>query len=210
MDGSEKLPPLVIGKAAKPRWHFTNIKSLPLRYESNQNAWMTCKIFLQYLHFLDAKMGVWNKKIILSLDHCSAHPTETSVLRNIRNEFLPPNTTAYLQPMDKSIIKNFKHNFRSHLCKTFLHDLEAKKLLTKISLLAMHMTAASWTSMPQSVIANCFRKAGFTHASVSSRTGDEVEMLVPSDEWETLQEKLEFSSTFDEYVSVDDEALPCK
>ncbi|KAJ8884574.1 hypothetical protein PR048_016431 [Dryococelus australis] len=34
----------------------------------------------------------------------------------------------------------------------------------------MHMTAASWTSIPQSVIANCFRKAGFTHASVSSIT----------------------------------------
>ncbi|KAJ8886755.1 hypothetical protein PR048_012967 [Dryococelus australis] len=34
-------------------------------------------------------------------------------------------------------------------------------------------------------------------------------MLVPSDEWGTLQEKLEFSSTFDEYVSVDVEALTC-
>ncbi|KAJ8891655.1 hypothetical protein PR048_004183 [Dryococelus australis] len=208
-DDSEKLPPLVIGKAAKPTC-FKNIKSLPCRYESNQNAWMNCKIFLQYLHFLDVKMGVQNRKIILFLDHCSAHPTETNVLRNTRIEFLPPNTTACLQPMDQGIIKNFKHHFRSRLYKTFLRDLEATKALKKISLLtAMYMTAASWTSMPQSVIANCFRKTGFTHASVSfTTTGDEVEMLVPSDEWGTLQTKLEFSSTVDEHISVNDDTLP--
>ncbi|KAJ8886754.1 hypothetical protein PR048_012966 [Dryococelus australis] len=114
MNGSEKLPPLVTGKAAQPRC-FKNIKSFTCRYESNQNAWMTCKIFLQYLHFLDPKMGVQNRKITLFLDHCSAHPAETSVLRNIRIEFWPPNTIACLQSMDQGIIMNFKHRFRSCL-----------------------------------------------------------------------------------------------
>lgn len=220
MDGSEKLPPLAIGKSAKPRC-FKNTKTLPCRYESNKNAWMTSKIFLQYLNFLDAKMGVQNRKIILFMDHCSAHPTDTGTLRNICVKFLPPNTTSCLQPMDQGIIKNFKHHFRARLCKRLLRDIEAKKPVKKISLLtALHMTAASWASMPQSVIANCFRKAGFKHAAESATTsesatsgvastGDEPDKLLLADEWVALQEKMNFTSTFEEYASVDDAAVPC-
>ncbi|KAJ8884575.1 hypothetical protein PR048_016432 [Dryococelus australis] len=114
IDGCEKLP-LVIGKAAKPRC-FKNIKSLPGSiYTFGMLKWVY-------------RTG----KIVLFLDHFSAHPMETSVLRNIRIEFLSLNTTACLQPMDQGIIKNFKHHFRSCHCKTFLRDLEANKPFKKI------------------------------------------------------------------------------
>ncbi|KAJ8871153.1 hypothetical protein PR048_027458 [Dryococelus australis] len=142
MVGSEMLPTLAV-------------RSLPRQCKSNQNDWMTCKIFLQYLHFLDTEMCVQNRK------NCPF----------LGSLFCTSNRNKCTQ------------EHQACVCKILLRDLEAKKPLKKISLLtAMHMTAV------QSVITNCFRKAGFTHASVSSTTGDEVEILVQSDEWGTLQE----------------------
>lgn len=43
MDGSEKLPLLVIGKSAKPRC-FKNAE-IPVDYKANSKAWMTSKLF---------------------------------------------------------------------------------------------------------------------------------------------------------------------
>ncbi|KAJ4430271.1 hypothetical protein ANN_22483 [Periplaneta americana] len=40
MDGSEKLPLLVIGKSANPRC-FKNVRTKPVEYEANKKAWMT-------------------------------------------------------------------------------------------------------------------------------------------------------------------------
>ena len=40
MDGRDKLPILVIGKAVNPRC-FKNVKSLPVQYNANMKAWMT-------------------------------------------------------------------------------------------------------------------------------------------------------------------------
>lgn len=44
MDGSDKLPLLVIGKFQNPRC-FKNVKTLPTKYDSNTKAWMTGKLF---------------------------------------------------------------------------------------------------------------------------------------------------------------------
>ena len=55
MNGSEKLPILVIGKLRKPRC-FWNIKSLPYDYESNKNVWMAGVIYDTYLKRLNDKM----------------------------------------------------------------------------------------------------------------------------------------------------------
>jgi hypothetical protein len=44
MDGSEKLTPLHIGKAGKPRC-FKCIRSFPITYRSNKKAWITTELF---------------------------------------------------------------------------------------------------------------------------------------------------------------------
>lgn len=46
MDGTEKLPLLVIGKSAKPR-SFKNAK-IPVDYTANAKAWMTSKLHSQF------------------------------------------------------------------------------------------------------------------------------------------------------------------
>lgn len=46
MDGSEKIPLLIIGKSKKPRC-FKSAK-IPVEYEANKKAWMTSKFNLKY------------------------------------------------------------------------------------------------------------------------------------------------------------------
>jgi hypothetical protein len=45
--GTHKLPLLLIGKSKKPRC-FKNIKSLPVTYTAQKNAWMDSKLFLNW------------------------------------------------------------------------------------------------------------------------------------------------------------------
>ena len=56
MTGTEWLPLLVIGKAAKPRC-FKNIKQLPVDYRFNRKAWMTAEIFQAWLRQLDLRVA---------------------------------------------------------------------------------------------------------------------------------------------------------
>ena len=57
MDGSEKMDPLVIGKSKNPRC-FKNVKTLPVQYNANKNAWMIGDIWKDWLKHLDNKMRV--------------------------------------------------------------------------------------------------------------------------------------------------------
>ncbi|UYV76058.1 TIGD4 [Cordylochernes scorpioides] len=69
MDGSEKMQPLVIGKAKQPRC-FRGIKHLPVQYEANQKAWMTGLLFESWVRHIDKKMAGQHRQIILLLDNC--------------------------------------------------------------------------------------------------------------------------------------------
>ena len=51
MDGTDKRPLLIIGKAKQPCC-FRGISSLPLPYTFNKNSWMTGPIFRDWLQEL--------------------------------------------------------------------------------------------------------------------------------------------------------------
>lgn len=67
-DGSDKIKPLIIGKAANPRCFFKTIVvgtskkkkrvklSLPIDYESNASGWVTEKFWKSYMQKLTARM----------------------------------------------------------------------------------------------------------------------------------------------------------
>ena len=58
-DGSEKLDPWFIGTAKNPhafRAAGINIRNFNLVWRSNQKAWMTTQIFIEFLHWFDRKM----------------------------------------------------------------------------------------------------------------------------------------------------------
>ena len=72
----EKLKPLVIGKAQKPRC-FVKIcpENLPVTYRNNKKAWMTSLLMTEWLTSLDRKMKQQKRKIVLFLDNAPSHPS---------------------------------------------------------------------------------------------------------------------------------------
>lgn len=202
-DGSEKLPLFVIGKAHKPRC-FKNIKTLPTRYTANKKAWMTSKLFEEQLHALDAKMGAQNRKIILFIDQCPAHPP-TVHLRNIKLTFFPANCTSELQPLDLGIIHTLKLNYRKSLVQRAVTLLDAGKdpKNMKVNVLdAIHYVAQAWKNVKTSTISNCFKKAGLFIVNT------EVLLPEPSTEDDGLEfddvwTQLETGKSFEDFVQMD-------
>ena len=70
-------------------------------------------------------------KVLLVLDNAPGHPAQLGDFNsNVKVLYLPPNTTALLQPMDQGVIASFKAYY---LRKTFamaLQATEASKDLT--------------------------------------------------------------------------------
>ncbi|KAJ8897154.1 hypothetical protein PR048_002500 [Dryococelus australis] len=205
MDGTEKLPLLEIGKPRKPQC-FSNTKTFPCKYINNKSAWMTSAIFEGYVRALDAKMVCNNRKILLFMDHCPARPV-ISNLRNIKIEFLPPNSTSVLQPMDQGVIKILKHQFHKHFVSRLITRMvNGKTSVHKINILdAMHYFAAVWDTMESKSIENCFKKAGFGNFPTELQ---EINCVTPGtsacNSWNILQEQLNVSCSFEDYVSADD------
>ena len=75
---------------------------------------MTGLIMEEYLRWLDNKMRVEGRKVLLLLDNFSGHELSVQLvsglegLDNVRIEWLPANTTSHWQPLDQGIITGFK------------------------------------------------------------------------------------------------------
>lgn len=225
MDGSEKLPPLVIGKSCKPR-SFKNIKTLPLPYKANKKAWMTAFLFEEWLRSLDNKFAAQQRKVAMIVDNCTAHPRLEN-LRAMELIFLPPNTTSILQPCDQGIIKNFKQIYRKIVVKRMiLHIEDQRKQKTDdkflVSVLdAMHYVKSAWTQVAPQTIGNCFRHAGFVlqanadQLSQSQPNNSSDNLQIPNEDgqdesaafgnlFERLKDLIPLDTAADAYLAVDD------
>ena len=81
------------------------------------------ELFHGWLQRLDQYIGrTPGRKILLLLDDCSAHGKKESLpeLQNVHVEFLPPNTTSKVQPLDAGIIAWVKKMYRRRLLSGFL------------------------------------------------------------------------------------------
>ncbi|GFR94719.1 tigger transposable element-derived protein 4 [Elysia marginata] len=145
MDGSEKLPLLMIGKFGQPRC-FKGINTLPVTYRHNKKAWMTSSLFKEWVQKHDRRFLMQGRSVALVLDNCSAHPQVISGLRAITMFFLPPNTTSRLQPCDQGIIKNFKTIYRKLVLQKFISSFDvtgSTDTHLKMSLLDASVMAAA-------------------------------------------------------------------
>ena len=132
MSGTDKRKLLVIGKSTKPRcFKGIRMESLLVQYYANKNAWMTSGIFKNWLMSWDMELQYKERKILLLVDNCAAHPHLDS-LKNIKLDFLPPNTTSLVQPMDMGIITNLKTLYRGKLVNYIIEKNE-EKLVTSSS-----------------------------------------------------------------------------
>ena len=159
MDGSEKLPLLVIGKFERPRC-FKNVKTLPVSYAFNKKAWMTSSIFEDWLRKLDRRFKTQRRQVLMVVDNCPAHP-KLNNLEAITLVFLPPNATSRLQPCDMGIIKNLKVKNRKLVKRRFLDSIENKTVSDINVLDAMQMLRSAWRDVTAQTVANCFHQAGF-------------------------------------------------
>ncbi|XP_049269945.1 tigger transposable element-derived protein 6-like [Rhipicephalus sanguineus] len=107
------------------------------------------------------------RKVVLVLDNCTAHHTAQN-LSNVEIFFLPPNTTAGLQPMDAGVIACFKALYRHRVLSRLALNLniyicERRPAPDfKVSLLmAVQFISAAWAEVGSSTITNCSCKVGF-------------------------------------------------
>lgn len=163
MDGSLKLPLMLIGKSKNPR-PLKNLKELPVYYRSSKNAWMTRELFKNW--FFDQfvphvttflKESGHPVKAVLVLDNCSAHYSSEELQTSdgaIFCKFLPPNTTAVIQPMDQHVIQMTKARYKKIMTNEVLgrgedfHD-NVKRINIKD---AMFWIAQAWEAVPDSAI----------------------------------------------------------
>lgn len=208
--GTHKLKPLVIGKAKKPRC-FKNVSEFPTDYVANTKAWMNCDAFGAWLQSLNKEMKKKRKKICIFIDNCTAHG-DTPKLSNIKIEYLPPNTTSKLQPLDQGIIRSFKVNYRKEVVQQFLRDMESRSP-TNINVLdAMWMITKAWNKVTESTISNCFKKSGF--AVTTQEDNPEQPPTQDTDNaegWEKIREALNLQedAEFEEFVTFDDDVAVC-
>lgn len=214
MSGTDKRKLLVIGKSFKPRcFKGLRMDSLPVVYRANSNAWMTANIFTEWLKDWDKELQPQSRKVLLLIDNCKPHP-RLDCLNNIQMEFLPPRTTALVQPMDMGIIKNLKTFYRTRLVNYVLEAIEdslltssstAIEISAKVNVLqAITFVADSWRKISNDTIRNCFSKCGFKHL-VSEK---DVDTLVDSANDDENATELQLVENYQEFVSVDNE-LQC-
>ena len=171
MAGNDKLEPVVIGKAAKPRC-FRGINRIPLPYYSNAKAWMTSQVWTDWIQKFDYRMKTEGRKIALIIDNCPAHPI-VSNLTNVDVFYLPPNTTSHTQPCDQGIIQALKMKYRSILLKKFLDAVDDGIIFRANVLDAIVFLCTAWSNVVASTIVNCFAHCGFR--STVHLISDEIE-----------------------------------
>lgn len=162
----EKIKPLVIGRAGKPRcFKRVDVNSLPVTYRHNKKAWMNGKLFEEWVKSFDKKMRRQNRKVLLFVDNASSH--QDNDLTNVKLVKLPPNSTSVLQPMDQGIIQATKLKFYKQQSSHIIARMEnstlcGTDLLKEVNVLdTIYWLGKAWKDVEPSSIARCFDKCGF-------------------------------------------------
>lgn len=163
-DGSDKLPPLIIGKWKRPKaFGRKSGRDLGFLYYSNAKAWMTTVIYQEWLRDWDRKLHAKGRKVLLLQDNFSAHVAPDN-LRAVRVENLEPNLTSHVQPNDQGIIRCFKAHYRARFVERAITRYDSNITpadIYKINQLeAMRLADAAWREVDASTIRHCWRKAG--------------------------------------------------
>ena len=105
-------------------------------------------------------------KALLLLDNAPAHP-DCSVLvsqdKAIKAMFLPPNTTALIQPMDQGVLEALKRRYRRlMLQKLLLQDQAGQSVIEGLKNInikdVVYMSAAAWDDIPALTLTRSWNK----------------------------------------------------
>jgi hypothetical protein len=179
--GTDKVRPLVIGKAANPRCFGRNFDpTVYVDYQHNKKAWMTTGVFQEWLSSFDRRMRLKGRHVILLVDNATSHSTDGMRLTNVTVKFLRPNTTSHIQPMDAGIIRNFKAYYRNLTVLHFLDCIERNEDQAISVRLALSFIKQAWVSVKQTTIVNCWRHVNILpDASITPADEDDDEDHIP-------------------------------
>uniref|UniRef100_A0A8C5U041 Tigger transposable element derived 4 n=1 Tax=Malurus cyaneus samueli TaxID=2593467 RepID=A0A8C5U041_9PASS len=153
MDGSEKLPLLVVGKHKNTR-SLKDTKSLPVDYEANDRACMTSGIFEQWMHKLDNRFQAQQRRVVILVDSVPAH-TEVKNLKSVKLVFFPPDFSSCIA-LKQKIIRSLKVKYRHCLIKRFVDCVESNKEFMLTILDAIEMLYLCWREVtPQNIVKSC-------------------------------------------------------
>jgi hypothetical protein len=111
-----------------------------------------------------------NREVLLYVDHAAGHGKQATQLSNVRVEYLPPNTTSQMQPMDQGIINVGKGNYKKRLVKKFLDGLdESDKIVYPNEKEALYMFVGAWNDVSKSTIVNCWNHANIIEEKVKKK-----------------------------------------
>jgi len=172
---------------------------------------MTTVLFKQWLQVLDMDMKKKKRKILLFIDNSTAHNDPPS-LKNVKLEYVPPNTTSKLQPLYQGIIKVPKTFYRTKIVRKLLECIDEGRDVHTITDVysAMVMANKAWRNGSAETIGNCFKKAGFVkevhdEEDEDEKEEDSVPFGVSSEQWNRLAGHMDLIGTyFNDFAHFDD------
>lgn len=178
--GSDEFPLVIIDNALRPRrFKKRTCQQLGFDYWNNRKARMNSCLFFEWFKRFDTFIGITaNRKVLLLIDNCSAHGTNETVpkLDHVELEFLPPNTTSKLQPMDAGIIATLETLYLKLQYERALDSLyDGEDTIYKIDqLTAMKYCKSVWENMQASIIKNSWQSTGIVGGFSDQDTDDAI------------------------------------
>nr|KAG5700829.1 hypothetical protein BaRGS_024215 [Batillaria attramentaria] len=127
-----------------------------------------------FLEWVNKRMKAQNRKVLMILDNCTAHPHVE--LGNMELLFLPKNTMSHLQPLDAGIIQAVKLLYRKSLLRRVAYAIgecgSVSELSKDVDLFeAIVWLKSAWDLLKESTIRKCFAHCGIS-SNESSADGE--------------------------------------
>jgi hypothetical protein len=215
--GTEKLPPIVIGKSQRPRGlsKNTNIfEKLGMHYYWNNNSWMTSSIFRDWISKVDRQFAQQQRHIFLLLDAAPSHilPDEEQLTikgfevykrEYVTVIFLPNfnDSVRVATPLNLGLFVLFKSLYRQKFVQWVTHRLqnpesvEAEQTWTLKQyrpdfLQFLTWIQQSWESVSAPVVSTCWGRSGIM-SEKQSLPSPPATVQVPEDGVHLLQVEID-------------------
>ena len=118
-------------------------------------------------------MKLENQNVLLFLDNAPVHSENLVGNTVIKIVFVLKNTISRLQPLDASIIENFKVKYRKklfrHVIARISNNRSGSDIAKQVDILQeITWVAAAWKKVLETTIKNCFAKCGIVQQVVEN------------------------------------------
>ena len=164
-DGTERLPPLVVGRAQRPMcFRGLSASDLGFDYTGSLKGWMNTELFFNWLLRFDAYISsTRDRKALLLIDNAPCNGNEDTLPspQNVRVLYLPKCTKSILQPLDAGVIASLQRHYQRKQIEravTIIEEETSEKLYQVDLNTAIEWMYAIWNSLESTTIYNCWVK----------------------------------------------------